>query len=226
MAYFYNGDLASMMERLLLAIMLSSIFGWEREKKNRAAGLRTHILVCVGATLITLVSQSYAYVGGWSGADPTRITAQIVSGIGFLGAGTIIIRGASVRGLTTAASLWVAAAIGIAVARGGDFLIVATATSLIVLFVLTVVDRLEDRLIAKQKRREVTIHYLQASGSDSDLAAIFHEMNLEIRGVERLDESDTAHRTTFDLKLTSEQSFDAVNTRLLQLPWVRRVEWD
>jgi putative Mg2+ transporter-C (MgtC) family protein len=215
-----------MMERMLLAIFLASVFGWERERKNRAAGLRTHILVCVGSTLITLVSQSYAYVGGWPAADPTRITAQIISGIGFLGAGTIIIRGGSVRGLTTAASLWVAAAIGVAVARGGDFLVVATATSLIVLFVLTVVDRLEDRLIAKRERREVTVHYLQGAGSDSDLAAIFHEINTEIRRVERLEDTDSVHRTVFDIKLSPGQTFASVNTRLLQLPWIRHIEWD
>src|SRR5215831_14067068 len=133
-----------MLGRLFLAVLLSTIFGWDRERRSRPAGLRTHILVCMGATLITLVSESYARRGGpFPPGDPGRLSAQIVSGIGFLGAGTIIVRGGSVRGLTTAASLWVAAALGIAVGRGGEFVLIAVVTSLIVLVVLTVVDRLE-----------------------------------------------------------------------------------
>ena len=100
--------------RLFLASFLSGLVGFERETHGRAAGLRTHILVGVGATLFMLVSLYVASTYGEGGSsDPARIAAQIVTGIGFLGAGTILRFGSSIRGLTTAASIWGVAAIGI-----------------------------------------------------------------------------------------------------------------
>lgn len=113
--------------KLILAVILGLLIGFEREKSHKPAGLRTHILVALGSTLITIVSISFV-------ADPARITAAIITGIGFLGAGTIIAAGRNVIGLTTAASLWVMAAIGIAVGVG-DF-VLAIISALIVLFVL------------------------------------------------------------------------------------------
>jgi putative Mg2+ transporter-C (MgtC) family protein len=114
--------------RLGLSLLLCALVGAEREARGQVAGLRTHVIVGVGSTLFTLVS-AYAFedflVAGPGAAaqrvDPTRIAAQIVSGIGFLGAGAIIRQGANVRGLTTAAALWIAAAIGMAVGAGYYF---------------------------------------------------------------------------------------------------------
>lgn len=106
-------DLLTMTIKLILAGILGGAVGYERERHAHPAGLRTHILVCLGSTLIMLISQSYG-----AGSDPTRIAAQIVSGIGFLGAGTILHQGSIVRGLTTAASLWAVAGIGMAVGVG------------------------------------------------------------------------------------------------------------
>jgi putative Mg2+ transporter-C (MgtC) family protein len=109
--------------RLALAAALGGVIGFERELRDREAGLRTHMLVCLGSALFTIVSAYGFHEFLVSGdqvvrADPTRIAAQIVTGIGFLGAGAIIRQGVSVRGLTTAATLWVAAAIGIAAGAG------------------------------------------------------------------------------------------------------------
>jgi putative Mg2+ transporter-C (MgtC) family protein len=101
--------------RLSVAAALGGAIGLERELRERGAGLRTHLVVCLGSALFTLVS-AYAFLGPH--VDPTRIAAQIVSGIGFLGAGAIIRQGLSVRGLTTAASLWLVAAIGMASGAG------------------------------------------------------------------------------------------------------------
>src|SRR5687767_6958282 len=101
-------DIGEMILRLAVALAAGTLVGVERERRDRPAGLRTHILVCTGSALITLVSIGMA--PGHS--DPTRIAAQIVSGIGFLGAGTIFRSGAFVRGLTTAAGLWMVAGIG------------------------------------------------------------------------------------------------------------------
>ena len=103
--------------RLFVAALLGAAIGFERELREREAGLRTHLLVCVGSALFTLVS-AYGFSDWGIRVDPTRIAAQIVTGIGFLGAGAIIRQGLSVRGLTTAATLWLVAAIGMAVGAG------------------------------------------------------------------------------------------------------------
>ena len=104
--------------RLLLAVVFGGIIGTERGKHGRAAGMRTHILVCIGATMTTLIGEYVTFVLGMS-SDPVRIGAQVISGIGFLGAGMIMTRGGlRVKGLTTAAGLWATATIGLALGIG------------------------------------------------------------------------------------------------------------
>ena len=123
--------------RLTVAAALGGSIGLERELRERQAGLRTHLVVCVGSALFTLVS-AYAFVS--PKVDPTRIAAQIVSGIGFLGAGAIIRQGLSVRGLTTAATLWLVAAIGMASGAGYyDAAVIATAGALFTLGPLRII---------------------------------------------------------------------------------------
>ncbi|MBC7293811.1 MAG: MgtC/SapB family protein, partial [Thermoleophilia bacterium] len=128
--------------RILLATVLGGLIGIEREIREHTAGFRTHILVSVGAAAFTLAS-SYGLAG--TGFDPNRISAQIVSGIGFLGAGAIIRHGVSVRGLTTAASLWAVAAVGLTVGQG--YYAVALATTAVVIISLYVLRLLEDRFL-------------------------------------------------------------------------------
>ena len=136
--------------RLLLAVLLSGLVGLEREAKGRSAGLRTHMLVCAGSCLMMLTGIYLAsHYRGTMDVDPTRLAAQVVSGIGFLGAGTIIQFRDSVRGLTTAASVWAAAGIGLAV--GGGFYVGAVSTTVLVLVVLLVLHGLEQRLGAKSR---------------------------------------------------------------------------
>ena len=102
--------------KMFIAVLLSGLIGWEREGRDQPAGLRTHIILCIGATMITIVSiRSVADLGGM---EPTRIMAQIVSGIGFLGAGAIMRLGMTVRGLTTATTLWAIAGVGMAIGAG------------------------------------------------------------------------------------------------------------
>ena len=108
--------------RLAVAAILGAIVGYERETAGRPAGLRTYILVSVGACLFTLVS-----ILGFPGSDPARVAAQIVTGIGFIGAGTIIQAQAGVRGITTAAGIWAIAAVGMAAATGLYVIAIATA---------------------------------------------------------------------------------------------------
>lgn len=125
--------------RLFVAAVLGAAIGLEREWRERQAGLRTHLLVCVGSALFTLVS-AYGFSNFGARVDPTRIAAQIVTGIGFLGAGAIIRQGLSVRGLTTAATLWLVAAIGMAVGAGyWEGALIATAGALITLGPLRII---------------------------------------------------------------------------------------
>lgn len=115
----YHINLISSVLRLLLSMLLSGILGIERGKKNRPAGLRTYMVVSIGSTLAMLTNQYVLEQMPGANVDPTRIAAQVISGIGFLGAGTIILTGKNqVKGLTTAAGLWASACIGIAVGCG------------------------------------------------------------------------------------------------------------
>jgi putative Mg2+ transporter-C (MgtC) family protein len=135
--------------RLLLAAALSGAIGFEREVHGRAAGLRTHILVCLGSTLIMLTSLHIfdIYIDRVP-LDPARIAANVVAGIGFLGAGTIIRSGSSIKGLTTAASIWAVAGIGLAVGCG--YYLGAVVTTVIILTTLLFLRNIEKAL--EQKR--------------------------------------------------------------------------
>jgi putative Mg2+ transporter-C (MgtC) family protein len=142
--------------RLTVAAALGGAIGLERELRERQAGLRTHLVVCVGSALFTLVS-AYAFTS--PRVDPTRIAAQIVSGIGFLGAGAIIRQGLSVRGLTTAATLWLVAAIGMASGAGYyDAAIIATLGALLTLGPLRIVAfRVTSRFRSQTERLLVEV---------------------------------------------------------------------
>ena len=135
--------------RLLLAVVLGGAIGWEREASGKPAGLRTNILICVGATLFTDLSVRFAGLAIGSGVlDPTRVAAQIVTGIGFLGAGTIIQARGTVTGLTTAGTLWVVAAIGMSV--GGGSYVEAVGGTLLVLVVLVLLAPTEEAIARRR----------------------------------------------------------------------------
>ncbi len=137
--------------RLLLAVLFSGLIGLEREVSGRAAGFRTHILVCVGSALMMLTGiHLFQTFRGMVEVDPGRIAAQVVSGIGFLGAGTIIQFRDSVRGLTTAASLWAAAGIGLAV--GSGFYVGAAAGTVVVLLVLYLFSTVERHWVGSKRK--------------------------------------------------------------------------
>src|SRR3989338_3967024 len=134
--------------RLLVSAVLSGLIGLERQLHRRAAGLRTHILVSVGSTLIMLTSiYIFDIYKDSAPVDPARIAAGVITGIGFLGAGTIIRYGEEVRGLTTAASLWVVAASGLAVGCG--FYVAAATATILVLLVLLLLRRIESKVLGK-----------------------------------------------------------------------------
>jgi putative Mg2+ transporter-C (MgtC) family protein len=138
--------------QLLLAVILGGAIGSERELRGKPAGLRTNILICVGAVLFTVLSQKIAGPGG----DPGRVAAQVLTGVGFIGAGTILHLRGSVSGLTSAATIWVVAAIGMALGSGAY--IEAVGTTALVMVVLAGLAPLESRLARQVTRRRLFIH--------------------------------------------------------------------
>ena len=213
--------------RLALASVFGAVIGLERELREREAGLRTHLLVCLGSALFTLVS-AYGFreflTSGASvvRADPTRIAAQIVTGIGFLGAGAIIRQGLSVRGLTTAATLWVVAAIGIA--AGAGYYAGAAITTVIVLVALwplrLVAYRLFLRLRPERERLLVDLARRDAAG---DVLAAVERSGGRVESLE-LVEADGRTHLAFEVDFPPEARNRAVSA-LSALEGVGGIRW-
>src|SRR5436190_1853442 len=185
--------------RLLLAGIAGGLLGAEREARGRQAGFRTYILVCLGSALVMIVSVEFA-IHQWTpqtpnlgvniNIDPARIAYGVMTGIGFLGAGTILHHKGSVRGLTTAAGLWCAAAIGLA--AGFGMYIMTILTTLLVLLALSVLNYFED-LIPKLRYRTVTLRTPWHVGCISEIVQRFEQAGFKVSdaGFERI--GDLAH---------------------------------
>lgn len=176
-------SVADEVTRLLLAAVLAGLIGWEREAQHRPAGLRTHMLVAIGSALLMIVSQSiflqYYTVGR---VDPGRIAAQVVSGIGFLGAGTILREGPTIRGLTTAASLWVAAAIGLAV--GAGLMTGALVTTVVTLVALRLLPRVEAKMQRRGRQQWLRLHVYDQPGRLGQIGAVLGAEQVNISQIE------------------------------------------
>ncbi len=210
--------------RLVLAAVLGGIVGMERELSGKPAGLRTNLLICVGAALLTELSIAIARMAepaGFRTADPARLAAQIVSGIGFLGAGTIIQARGSVVGLTTAATLWVVAAIGIAAGSGAY--VEAVGTTVLVIIVLILLGRLEGRLLEWRAEADVAIEVLGDAGPDfarrideAVTRAGFQAQLLE------LEQVDGRVRGTFRV-IGPRRQLETMMHEVLEIPNVKRI---
>jgi putative Mg2+ transporter-C (MgtC) family protein len=141
-----NQDELQAIVRLVLAALLGGLLGWQREQLQRPAGLRTHILVAVAAAGFTMAGM-YGFPDQGSFRDPARVAAQVVTGIGFLGAGTIFRVGGSVRGLTTGASIWLAGALGLMAAAG--LLLLSITAALLGWFTLAVLPHITDAFVER-----------------------------------------------------------------------------
>lgn len=173
--------------RLILSILLGGLVGYERQASNKAAGLRTHVLVCMGSCLIMILSMNvYRTVEGLTNADPARLAAQVISGIGFLGAGTIMKEGPLVTGLTTAASIWVVSAIGLAVGFG--YYMGAILATLLAFATLTVLYHFEQRLKARSKVTLV-VTMVNDRSKIEELCQILRMMSAELNDIE-VDETN------------------------------------
>lgn len=169
--------------RLLLAAFLSGAIGFEREFHGRAAGFRTHILLCVGSTLVMLTSMHIfdIYISK-APVDPARIAAGVITGIGFLGAGTIMHSRSSIRGLTTAASLWVVAGIGLAVGSGLYY--AAILTTVLTIVALLVFGKIEHVMIRKDWYRTIVIETKEGIDQLKAIRDVLDEYNISITNYE------------------------------------------
>jgi putative Mg2+ transporter-C (MgtC) family protein len=176
--------------RLALSVLLGGLIGFERERNSHAAGLRTHILVCLGSTLIMLLSMygfsDFAKLDNVR-LDPTRMAAQVISGIGFLGAGTILFTGKSITGLTTAASLWVVAAIGLTI--GAGFYYASGLASMFALLSLWVLNVVEKKYFNGKKLRTLRIRATERAGLLTSVSASLTKKGHDIKTLS-LEESD------------------------------------
>ncbi len=208
--------------RLLLAAVLGGLVGFERQRRHHPAGLRTHTLVCLGSALIMLVSEDIAarYLDR-TNADPARIAAQVVSGIGFLGAGTIMREGLTVRGLTTAASLWVVAALGLAV--GAGYYLAAGVTVAVALVTLGVLNRLELLVAERGHNARVRVTGANRPGLLADLTAELDRLRVHARSF-RVHEAGDSLRVEVTGYCPPGLGVDTVMERLLTLEGVRHVE--
>jgi putative Mg2+ transporter-C (MgtC) family protein len=212
--------------RLLIATILGAAVGLERERLEWAAGLRTHALVCVGAALFMIVSAfGFADALGSSDVilDPSRVAAQVVSGIGFIGAGTIIFRREIVRGLTTAASIWAVAAIGLAV--GGGMYLAAIVATVLALVILAVVKPIEWRVFKHRRARQVNLTVDVQEISLSDIKAEIEAADLHLdRLVIRSSDSPEADRVeVFLARGSSEEKLLLLMESLRRLAGVREI---
>ena len=207
-----------LLARLILAAVLGGAIGAERELNDQPAGLRTHMLLTTGACLFTLIS---AY-GFGRGTDPSRIAAQIVTGIGFLGGGAIVRDGLTVKGVTTAASIWATASVGVAIGAGSYVLGVGGAVLVVgTLFGLRSVDNVLRRWGVSREEYTMLAH----TGFDAArVVELVRREKVSLRGLDRRDNED-ATVITLSVKLPPRYPAERLLDALGRLEGVREVEW-
>lgn len=179
--------------RLILALIIGGLIGYEREMKNRAAGFRTHILVCLGATVVSLIQIDIGNkviemikinetLSEVIKIDYGRLGAQVITGVGFIGAGTIIHTKRNIRGLTTAATLWIVACLGLSIGMGEYF--ISIFATIIIFVTLVFLKRIEDKFIAKNIIKEFGIKYYDEGNIKDEIEYILEKKKIKIRRIE------------------------------------------
>ena len=211
--------------RLLAAAVLGGLVGLERERHNQPAGLRTHIILSIGSALamcvsIDLAMQFQPYVPN---GDPARLAAQVISGIGFLGAGAIFKYGTSVKGLTTATSLWTVAIIGLAVGAGHYFpALVATA---LLLLALSALDLLEKKYLVSITTRTISMRVQDKPLMVDELEQVFHDLGIDIKSVS-ISKDVESNELEFEAiaKVSTQPDMDKLIGKLSHIQGVRTFE--
>ncbi len=210
--------------RIVFAVVASGLIGYEREMKDRPAGFRTHILVCVGATIVALMQMEMIerttamiaenpVLANALKADIGRVVAQVVTGVGFLGAGTIMVHKGSVRGLTTATTIWVVACLGLAIGLG--YYTISIAATIAILFVIVVLKRIEDA--AKRRKYQVSLEVKYTDTGDDTLSKILNKAKKSggrIRDISITKEDKKTSVCKLDIYLAGFTSIDNVISRL------------
>jgi putative Mg2+ transporter-C (MgtC) family protein len=197
--------------RLVIAAVLGGIVGIERGSGDRPAGFRTHILVCVGSTLFMLVSiygfDDIGTTGFENRRDSARIAAQVVSGIGFLGAGTILHEGLTIRGLTTAASLWIVSAIGLAV--GSGMYLIGTLATVITMITLVTFHSWEKHFAgsSRSERRFIRVTINNRPGAITDVTGYLAEKGIKVKTL-NVKNNDKENKLVLELYLKVEKGID------------------
>lgn len=211
-----------MVLRLLLSVGLGGAIGYEREHTSRPAGFRTHILVCVGAALVMVTSEFTfrKYIGSAS-IDPTRLGAQVVSGVGFLGAGTIIRDGFNVRGLTTAASLWAVSCVGIA--AGAGFYSGAVIATIFIFLTLITLKRAEKLFSKRNRYRTFIVESDNAPGMVGAVSGLLERYEIGIKNMQLFTGKENELRIRLMVKMPGSTVNLQILTDLQALEGVKRV---
>lgn len=197
--------------KLSIAVVLAGAIGWEREHQGRPAGIRTHMLMAVGVVLFAEASRAFAP------NDPARIASQIVTGVGFIGAGAIMRMGIEVRGLTTASAVWAAAAIGLAVSAGGAMLLIAVLATALALITLIVVDRFEAKLFHR-----LAFAMVVSLDGPSTIGALLDACN---ESPSKLADARREPEGTWSATLTFATRDDALLAKIVEIEGVRQAYW-
>jgi len=207
--------------KLIIAAVLGGFVGIEREMFRKPAGIRTHILVSVGSCLMMLLSKSFSSIPE---ADPSRIAAGVVTGIGFLGAGIIMHYRGNIKGLTTAASLWIVCGIGLAVGFGyWSGAIIAT---LIVLFVLTFLKSFRNKVFRRGEYKGLEIVIPNKPGQLGKIGNILGEMDINISNV-KLEENDEDASIDLILEVPEEINEEQIIEKLKsEIKDIRKINWE
>ena len=216
--------LASVTVRMLLAVLCGGIIGLERAYKRRPAGFRTHILICLGAAITTLTSQ-YLYLNLHYYTDMARLGAQVVAGIGFIGAGTIVVtRQQRVKGLTTAAGLWASAIIGLAI--GGGFYEGALLATVLVFFAESFLSRLEYRMLDHVPEIHLYMEYADKASLE-EVLRLFRENRVSLQDMEITRASGSENHNAcaiFSLRFSKGVSVDELLTKVTRIDGVVSVQ--
>lgn len=185
--------------RLFLAVVIGGVIGYEREVHHRTAGFRTHILVCIGAAIVSLIqinigNKAIELIGTSKElanvikVDYGRLGAQVITGVGFLGAGTIIHEKGNIKGLTTAASLWVVACLGLAVGMG-DY-ITSFLGAVFIVITLVFLKKIQDKVIEKMSLKRVEVQYYKTCNTQNYIEEIFDGAFIKVKSIEFINQED------------------------------------
>lgn len=220
--YLEDVNIVSILIRMILAIICGGVIGLEREDKNRPAGLRTHVLVCIGAAVVMLTAQNM--YNRFDEFDISRMGAQVVSGIGFLGAGTIIISRGHVRGLTTAAGLWAVACVGLAIGIG--FYSGAIIGTLFIFLSMVFLRRFSHKFQDASKNMDIYVE-IDKTKSINDIMNILDSRNISVTHVQYCEKphyNEAAKGFLFSLNMSKRQSHNELIYEIEKMNGVYYIE--